>query len=115
VTKHFSSVTRLLAITAFSAAALGTATMAPGSAQIREQIKNRVMDDVANQMVSQIQTDSCPEFEAMLKKQKNGSGSSSGKASGMMKKDPAARERFVNKVAGPLLNKMIDCDLLPGK
>lgn len=88
------------------------ATLAPGSAQMREQIKNKVVDDVANQMVSTIQTDSCPEFASMLKQQKSGS-SNSGKASGMMKKDPAARQRFVNKVAGPLLNKMIDCDLIP--
>ncbi|MDQ2908678.1 MAG: hypothetical protein M3R44_04925 [Candidatus Eremiobacteraeota bacterium] len=106
---------RVLFIATFGAVALTASAMAPGSAQMREQIKNRVVDDVANQMVSQIQTDSCPEFEAMLKKQKNSGGSSSGKASGMMKKDPAVRERFVNKVAGPLLNKMIDCDLLPGK
>jgi hypothetical protein len=84
------------------------------SAQLREQIKNKVVDDVANQMVSQIQNDSCPQFEAMLKQRKGGT-SNSGKAGGMMKSDPAMRQRFVNKVAGPLVNKMIDCDLLPSK
>lgn len=84
----------------------------PASAQLREQIKNKVVDDVANQMVTEIQNDSCPQFEAMLKQRKGGS---SNKAGGMMKSDPAMRERFVNKVAGPLVNKMIDCDLLPGK
>ena len=110
--KRFASVRRLL-LGATLGATLTTFTAAPSSAQLREQIKSKVVDDVANQMVSQIQTDSCPEFEAMLKKQKSGDGSQSGNASGMMKKDPAARERFVNKVAGPLLNKMIDCDLLP--
>jgi hypothetical protein len=31
----------------------------------------------------------------------------------MIKQNPAARARFVNRVAGPLLNKMIDCDMLP--
>jgi hypothetical protein len=84
----------------------------PASAQLRQQIKNKVVDDVANQMVTEIQNDSCPQFEAMLKQRKSGS---SNKAGGMMKSDPAMRERFVNKVAGPLVNKMIDCDLLPGK
>jgi hypothetical protein len=86
----------------------------PASAQMRERIKTKVVDDVANQMVAEIQSDSCPQFEAMLKQRKSG-GTNSGKAGGMMKSDPAMRERFVNKVAGPLVNKMIDCDLLPPK
>lgn len=91
-----------------------TAVMLPSQqagAQPHEQMKAKIVDDVANQMVAEIQQDSCPQFESFLKSHKSGGGS----AGGMMKKDPAMRERFVNKVAGPLLNKMIDCDLLPGK
>lgn len=88
---------------------------APASAQVREQIKNRMVDDAANQLVTTIQGDSCPEFASMLKQRKSGGGSNSNRASGMMKQDPAMRARFVNKVAGPLVNKMIDCDMLPGK
>jgi hypothetical protein len=110
-----SPFSRRFFVSIFAVTALIASTMQLSSAQLRQQIKNRVVDDVANQMVSQIQTDSCPEFQAMLKNARSNSGSSSGRASSMMKKDPAARERFVNKVAGPLLNKMIDCDLLPGK
>ena len=109
------SIARPLIAAAFGAAILTTATMAPSSAQLRDRIKNKVIDDVADQMVSTVQSDSCPEFAAMLKKQRSSSGSSGGKASGMMKKDPAARQRFVDKVAGPLLNKMIDCDMLPNR
>ncbi len=86
----------------------------PASAQLRERIKNKVVDDVAAQMVTEIQNDSCSEFESMLKQRQSGNSNSS-KARGMMKSDPAMRERFINKVAGPLVNKMIDCDLLPGK
>lgn len=85
-----------------------------GSAQMRMGMKDKIIDTVANTMVSSIQSDSCAEFAATLKKRKSGGSSSSSKASGMMKNDPAARARFVNKVAGPLVNKMIDCDLLPG-
>lgn len=107
----FSSLSRLAAVVLSGAALIGTMSL-PGSAQMREQIKDRMIDKAADKMVSQIQTDSCPEFESMLKSKKSG-GSSSSK-SGMLKSDPAARQRFVNKVAGPLLNKMIDCNLLPG-
>ena len=99
-----------IAFTAVAGAALLAATIVPSSAQMR--MKDKIIDGVANEMVSSIQSDSCAQFAATMKGRKSGGGS---KAGGMMKKDPAARARFVNKVAGPLLNKMIDCDLLPGK
>ncbi len=101
----------------FVAAASGMVSAsfaAPAAAQMRMGMKDKIVDSVANTMVNSIQSDSCAEFAAMLKKRKSGSSSSSSKASGMMKNDPAARQRFVNKVSGPLVNKMIDCDLLPG-
>ena len=103
--------------TAAAGVVLTVAIAVPGSAQMgmRMGMKDRIVDSVASAMVSSIQSDSCAEFAATLKKRKGSSGSSSSKAGGMMKSDPAARARFVNKVAGPLLNKMIDCDLLPGR
>lgn len=90
-------------------AALFASTIAPSSAQM---LKDKMIDGVANEMVSSIQSDSCAQYAATMKSRKSGGGS---KAGGMMKKDPAARARSVDKVAGPLLNKMIDCDLLPGR
>jgi hypothetical protein len=78
---------------------------------MRGTMKNRIFDAAASEMVSTIQSDSCAQFAATLKRRKSGTSS----AGGMMKRDPAARARFVNKVAGPLLNKMIDCDLLPNR
>lgn len=107
------SIRRALVVV-FIALLTATLSIHPASAQMREQIKMKVVDDAANEMVSKIQSDSCAEFESMLKQSRSG-GSSSSRAGGMMKSDPAARERFVNKVAGPLVNKMIDCDLLPPK
>ncbi len=101
-------------ITAAMGVSLSFIAGAPGSAQMRMGMKDRIVDSVANTMVSSIQSDSCADFAAMLRKRKSGNSNSS-KAGGMMKNDPAARARFVNKVAGPLLNKMIDCDLLPGR
>jgi hypothetical protein len=83
--------------------------------QPRERLKNNLIDSAANTMVAEIQNDSCSEFASMLQSRKSGASSKSSRAGGMMKSDPAARARFVNKVAGPLVNKMIDCDLLPSK
>ncbi len=111
--KRFASFFPSLALTVALALAAGASLCGNASAQIREQMKTKIVDDVANQMVTEIQSDSCPEFESFMKSRKSGGSASS--ASGMMKKDPAMRQRFVNKVAGPLLNKMIDCNLLPSK
>jgi hypothetical protein len=71
-----------------------------------------MIDAAANSMVQQIQTSSCASFASMLQSRKSGGGQ---RRSGgnMIKQNPAARARFVNRVAGPLVNKMIDCDMLP--
>jgi hypothetical protein len=74
-------------------------------------MRDRMIDAAANSMVQQIQSSSCASFASMLQSRKGG-GSTSRKNS-MIKQNPAARARFVNRVAGPLLNKMIDCDMLP--
>jgi hypothetical protein len=97
----------------YAGVALCLSVAMPISAQMRMGMKDKIVDAVANELVTTIQSDSCADFAAMLKQRKSGSRSST--AGGMMKKDPAARARFVNKVAGPLLNKMIDCNLLPGR
>ena len=108
------TIGRRLVVAGVACATFAVSAALPGSAQMRGTMKDRIVDDVANTMVSSIQSDSCADFAAMLKKRKSNSSSKSGRASGMMKSDPEARQRFVNKVAGPMLNKMIDCDLLPG-
>ncbi len=53
-------------------------------------MKDRIVDDVANDMVRTIASDSCADFEAMVKGRKSKSGGSS-RAGGMMKRDPEAR------------------------
>jgi hypothetical protein len=95
-----------------AAALLTVSTMSAAPAQMGGGMKNRIIDDIAGEMVTSINGSNCAQFEAMLKKKKSGGGSKGG---GMLKSDPAARARFVDKVAGPLVNKMIDCNLLPGR
>jgi hypothetical protein len=97
--------------TAVASIALAASMLVPSYAGMRDRMKAKMMDSVADTMVSTIQTDSCPEFAAMMANRKSGGDDSS--KSSKMKSDPAARQRFVDKVAGPLLNKMIDCDMLP--
>lgn len=111
--QRYVTLLRYFRLAVFVLVSIAVVVPMHASAQLRQQLKNKIVDNVAEQMVAEIQSDSCPQFESMLKSRKN--GSNSGQAGGMMKKDPAMRQRFVNKVAGPLINKMIDCDLLPGR
>jgi hypothetical protein len=32
---------------------------------------------------------------------------------GFLKSDPQAREAFFNQIAGPVMNKMFDCGMIP--
>jgi hypothetical protein len=76
-------------------------------------MRDRMIDAAANSMVQQIQTSSCASFASMLQSRKSGGGGGRRSTGSMIKQNPAARARFVNRVAGPLVNKMIDCDMLP--
>jgi hypothetical protein len=80
-------------------------------AQRNGPMADQMIDAAANKMVQQIQSSDCASFARMLQSHKNGNGGS--KKSSRLKQNPGMRARFVNTVAGPLLNKMIDCDMLP--
>lgn len=90
-----------------STLALGAAAQSTGG-----PLRDRMIDSAANSFVQQIQSSSCASFASMMQSRKGGGGGSR-RTGSMLKQNPAARARFVNRVAGPLLNKMIDCDMLP--
>jgi hypothetical protein len=102
----------MLARTLCIGMALSLALAGGAQAQRNGPLANQMIDAAANKMVQQIQSSDCASFASMLQSHKNGNGGS--KKSSRLKQNPAARARFVNTVAGPLLNKMIDCDMLPG-
>jgi hypothetical protein len=79
-----------------------------------QAMKDRVTDAVTSSVLDSIRSSSCADFAAMMQKRKSSSSSGSRRGA-MLKNDPRERQRFVNAVAGPLVNKMIDCDLLPGR
>ena len=112
MTSRFVTGACRVGFTAVASLAFTASLFAPSSAGMRDRMKDKMVDGVADNMVSTIQSDSCPQFAAMLQGQKSGGDSDK---SSKMKNDPATRQRFVDKVAGPLLNKMIDCDMVPSK
>jgi hypothetical protein len=101
-------VVRRIGIAALAAATLAVIAL-PGQAQMADKIAAKA----GNAFVSKINGESCSQFAATMAQMKSKSGSSSSMSS-KLKSNPQARSEFVNIVAGPLLNKMIDCDMLPG-
>ena len=110
---YFSSATpRRIGVGAL-VAGLCFFTALPGQTQtMRQQIAEKVVVDAANTFVSKIEGESCSQFAGTMSQMKQ--NKSSGSTSSKLKNNPALRSKFVNIVAGPLMNKMIDCDMLPG-
>jgi hypothetical protein len=103
------SVAAVIAVTVVLNAAI-----VPAQAQtMRQQIADKVAVDAAHQFVSKIQGQSCSQFAGTMQQMKGSSSGSSGMSS-KLKQNPQARTDFVNIVGGPLLNKMIDCNMMPG-
>lgn len=106
---------RRLGLVAAATIALGAIAL-PGAAQMKQQMADKIATNAANSFVSKINGESCSQFAGTMSqmKGKSGSSSSSGGMSAKLKANPQARADFVNIVGGPLLNKMIDCNMLPG-
>jgi hypothetical protein len=106
------TVIRAVALSVVSASLIA-ASAVPGLTQLRPSAKDRITDAVSSEVLQEIRTSSCSDFAAMLAKRKSGGKSGSSGMSSRLKNDTRERTRFVDAVAGPLVNKMIDCDLMP--
>lgn len=104
--------------TALAVAACGilaAAATVPGSADMRQNLANKAATEAANQFVAKIQGESCADFAATMAQMKGKSASATpSPMSAKLKANAGARTTFVNIMAAPLLNKLIDCDMLPG-
>ncbi len=108
-----STMLRRMGIAVAAFAVLG-ATALPGAAQMRQQMADKVATQAANSFVSKINGESCSDFANTMAQMKHKSGATPSPMSAKLKGNSQARTDFVNIVAGPLLNKMIDCNMMPG-
>lgn len=79
--------------------------------------KERVVGVAADAVVNRISSSSCDDFaagleEAKARKAKGGSEQRE-RLTNAMQRNPELRAEFINKVAGPLANKLFDCGLIP--
>ncbi|MGC1381851.1 MAG: hypothetical protein WA814_12610 [Candidatus Baltobacteraceae bacterium] len=105
---------RKLSVAAIASVALAFVAI-PGHAQMRQQLVDKMAVNAAHSFVTQIGGESCTQFASTMEQMKQSkSGASPSPMSAKLKGNTQARSDFVNIVAGPLLNKMIDCNMMPG-
>ena len=69
-----------------------------------------IMDMVANKVVTKYQTASC---EQLWQQKGQPKSQEEQRAVQFLKNDPQARTAFINKIAGPVVNKMFECGMIP--
>jgi hypothetical protein len=69
-----------------------------------------ILDAVAGKVVQKYQGSTC---EQLYEKKGQPKGPEEQRIIGMLKNDAAMRTEFLNKVAGPIANKMFECGMIP--
>lgn len=69
-----------------------------------------LMNTVADQVIQRYQSSSCEQLWAQKQQPKS---EQEQRLIGLLKSDPQLRTAFMNKVAGPISNKMFDCGMIP--
>ena len=69
-----------------------------------------MLDNVANKVVQKYQGMNCEQLWAQKSQPKSAEAQ---RVIGLLKSDAAMRTEFLNRVAGPITNKMFDCGMIP--
>jgi hypothetical protein len=69
-----------------------------------------LMNLVADKVIQKYQSASCEQLWAQKSQPK---GEQEQRLISLLKSDPQLRTAFMNKVAGPIANKMFDCGMIP--
>ena len=84
--------------------------------------KEALLDTAANFVIEKYQKASCEEVAQMQPQSQSAPGSQTdagkkgelpAKALELLQKNPEIRQEFINRVAGPIANKMFECNLIP--
>ena len=72
--------------------------------------QGKLLDSVANKVIAKYQGSSCEQLWAQKSQPKSPEEQ---KAVQFLRNDPSARTAFLNKVAGPISNKLFECGMIP--
>ena len=69
-----------------------------------------ILDMVANKVIQKYESSTCEQLWAAKQQPKTAEQQ---KAIQFLRNDPQARQAFLNKIAGPVSNKMFECGMIP--
>jgi hypothetical protein len=69
-----------------------------------------IMDIVANRVIEKYQTSSC---EQLWQSRGRAPSEEEQRAINFLRNDPNMRQQFFNQIAGPVMNKMFECGMIP--
>ena len=69
-----------------------------------------IMDRLADKVIQKYQSSSCQQLWQQKGQPKSPEEE---RVVGFLKSDPQMRQAFFNKVAGPIVNKMFECGMIP--
>ncbi len=69
-----------------------------------------ILDMVANKVIQKYQGSTC---EQLWEKKGQPKSQEEERAVNFLRNDPQARTEFINKIAGPVVNKMFECGMVP--
>ena len=69
-----------------------------------------IMDAVANKVIQKYESSTCEQLWAQKQQPKSAEEQ---RVIGLLKSDPQMRTAFLNKIAGPVTNKMFECGMIP--
>jgi hypothetical protein len=69
-----------------------------------------IMDKVAAKVIQKYQSSTC---EQLWQQRGRPKSAEQQRAIGFLRSDPSMREAFFNRIAGPVVNKMFECGMIP--
>jgi hypothetical protein len=73
-----------------------------------------VMDRLAQRVIQKYQSSSCQQLAAQRGQRPSGmQGEMEQRVIRVLHEDPQMRQAFLNKVAGPIANKLFECGMIP--
>lgn len=73
-----------------------------------------IADMLADKIIQKYQTTSCQDLQAQKKAPANAQKEArEQRVTDVLKKDPKMRQHFLNRIAGPVVNRMFECGMIP--
>ena len=102
----------IAALSFFTVLVLALTLLGPSHVKAQPQDQYPLLDIIANKVIQKYQTSTCEQLW-IKKSEKTPPGPEEQKAIAFLKSDPQMRAVFINKVAGPIANKMFQCGMIP--